>query len=72
MRKHLFGVSGHVQHNPGCTATEDGLEIWEVEELYYICVAKSKPRLPRSWSAPYYFEYEKSRLSHYVARSSIK
>ena len=72
MRKPLSGVSVQVQHNPGCTVAEDGLEILEVEELYYICVANTKPRLPRSWSAPLYFEYEKSRLSHYAARPTIK
>ena len=27
VRKPVFGVSDHVRHKPGCTATEDGLRL---------------------------------------------
>ena len=32
MRKSVFGVSDQVLHNPGCTATEDGLRL-EISDL---------------------------------------
>ena len=33
MTKSVLGVSDHVRHKPGCTATEDGkrLEIWDLQ-----------------------------------------
>ena len=37
-RKPVFGISDHVRHIAGCTATEDGYrhEIPEEEGLYYL------------------------------------
>ena len=39
-RKPVFGVSNQVRHKSGCTATEDGFWIKEVEGLYYLCSKK--------------------------------
>ena len=44
VRKPVFGVSDQVRHNPGCTATEDGLrlEILDLGSKLYYAYSENK------------------------------
>ena len=46
VRKPVFGVSDHVRHKPGCTATEDGYRL-EISDLDRRGIALSVQRKQR-------------------------